>query len=199
MKEFWDSRYAEKEFVYGKEPNLYFKHQIDKLKAGKILLPAEGEGRNAVYAAKCGWNVDAVDQSETGKEKALNLALVNQVKIQYDVADLQIYSFPENEFDAIALIFAHFPPELRKYIHKKITKSLKTNGVLILEAFSKNQIKHESGGPKNIEMLYSLDEMLADFKGFEILESTEQEVELNEGIYHKGIAEIIRFLAIKQS
>ena len=56
MKEFWDTRYAEIDFAYGKTPNTFFKDSIDKLTPGKLLLPADGEGRNAVYAATKGWD-----------------------------------------------------------------------------------------------------------------------------------------------
>ena len=73
MKEFWDERYAEPDYVYGKAPNKYFKEKLDEIQRGKILFPAEGEGRNAVYAAKKGWRVSAFDISEKGKEKALNM------------------------------------------------------------------------------------------------------------------------------
>ncbi len=87
MKEFWNDRYSSEEFIYGKEPNKFFKSEIDKLLPGKLLLPCEGEGRNAVYAAKLNWTVDAFDQSEKGKEKCEALADENNVSINYTVAD----------------------------------------------------------------------------------------------------------------
>lgn len=60
MEAFWNNRYKEKEFAYGIAPNQFFKESINKLKIkGTILLPAEGEGRNAVYAAKKGLKVTA--------------------------------------------------------------------------------------------------------------------------------------------
>ena len=79
MKNFWDERYSNKEFVYGTLPNQFFKDQLDKLKPGKILMVGEGEGRNAVYAAKLGWQVDAIDSSNVAKEKAAKLAELNKV------------------------------------------------------------------------------------------------------------------------
>lgn len=77
----WDKRYSSEEFAYGEEPNKYLKQQLDKLKVGTILFPAEGEGRNAVYAALLGWNVFAFDISKEGKKKALQLAKSNNVMI----------------------------------------------------------------------------------------------------------------------
>ena len=66
---FWDERYSSEEYVYGTEPNQFFKEQIDKITVpGKLLLPGEGEGRNAIYAARSGWQVDVFDQSRTAKE-----------------------------------------------------------------------------------------------------------------------------------
>ncbi len=105
---FWNKRYAEPDYAYGKEPNEHFKHVIDGLKPGKILLPGEGEGRNAVYAAIKGWKITAIDLSNEGRNKALKLAAENNVDIEYTVSTFDEYNFTENEYDAIALIFVHF-------------------------------------------------------------------------------------------
>ena len=93
MKEFWNERYAEKEYVYGKAPNKYFKEKIDEIKPGKILFPAEGEGRNAIYAASKDWEVSAFDISEKGKEKALKLSEEEGVHIDYKVGKLHAFLF----------------------------------------------------------------------------------------------------------
>ena len=74
MKNFWDERYKAKAYVYGKEPNQYFAEKLRELEPGKILLPAEGEGRNAVFAARQGWEVSAFDSSSEGRKKAFLLA-----------------------------------------------------------------------------------------------------------------------------
>ncbi|MDF1547093.1 MAG: class I SAM-dependent methyltransferase [Bacteroidales bacterium] len=198
MKEFWDSRYAEKEFAYGELPNSYFKQELEKLTPGKLLLPAEGEGRNAVFAAKLGWDVQAVDLSEKGKEKTLRLAAKNNVSIKYHVSNLLDYQYIKNGYDAVVLIFAHFPSEMRNIIHKKLIYSLKSGGIILMEVFSKKQITRESGGPKSIELLYDINELLLDFEDFEILEATETQTELDEGTFHRGIAEVIRIKAQKK-
>lgn len=70
MKEFWNGKYSSKEYIYGTEPNEYFKSALEKYRPGTILLPGDGEGRNAVYAAKKGWQVTAFDFSNAAKEKA---------------------------------------------------------------------------------------------------------------------------------
>ena len=95
---FWDERYSSEEYVYGVEPNQFFKQVLDKIPVpGKLLLPGEGEGRNAVYAAKCGWLVDAYDQSINAQKKALKLAEINDVIINYSVVDLAKFN-PQKKY-----------------------------------------------------------------------------------------------------
>jgi SAM-dependent methyltransferase len=197
MSDFWDKRYSEPSLAYGKEPNVYFKQKIDLLQAGKLLLPGEGEGRNALYAAINGWKVIAIDSSFKAKEKALALANKKKIKIEYIVSQIEEYDFHKEKFDAAALIFVHFPPEKRKKIHEAIINSLKPGGLLIIEAFSKKQIVRNSGGPRSIEMLYDLDDLLIDFKEMNIEESYETQIDLHEGKYHRGIADVIRIFAKK--
>ena len=114
----WNERYRAKEYAYGTEPNEYLKEQLGKLAPGMILFGAEGEGRNAVYAAKTGWDVSAFDVSIEGKNKALRLAEKNKVSIDYKVGLLPDLNYKNEQFDVIALIFAHFPPEIKSEYHK---------------------------------------------------------------------------------
>lgn len=197
MKKFWDLRYSQTEYAYGKEPNRYFEYVLSNLKPGKILLPAEGEGRNAVFAAENGWNVTAVDFSAKAIDKALKYATERNVKIDYLISDVEKYNFPENEYDAAALIYAHFPPQCRTNIHKSVIKSIKPGGTLIVEAFSKIQINNNTGGPREVNLLYDLEEILDDLKGMVIGVAAETGIELSEGKYHKGRADVIRILAKK--
>jgi hypothetical protein len=197
MKEFWDTRYSEPGFVYGKEPNKYFKYALSKMTAGKLLLPAEGEGRNAVFAAGNGWTVTAVDFSAQGRDKALKFAEERKITIEYVLSPLEKYVFPENEFDSVALIYAHFPPPLRTQIHNSVAKSLKPGWMLILEAFSKEQINNNTGGPRESSLLYTIKDILSDFSDLTVIESDEIEMELEEGQYHRGKSNIIRLLAKK--
>src|SRR5579863_666860 len=109
----WDDRYRNEEFAYGEQPNNFLKQQLEKLPVGKILFPAEGEGRNAIFAARLGWTVSAFDISVEGKNKALRLAETNQVTIDYQVAELESLNYQPEQFDAIALIYAHFPAGIK--------------------------------------------------------------------------------------
>ena len=203
MKDFWNNRYKEKTFAYGKNPNVFFKESIEELNvSGKILLPAEGEGRNAVYAAKKGLDVLAFDISEEGKNKALELAHLENVKIDYLVGELNQLNLKKNSFDALALIYAHFTENQKKELHQGLSELVKPNGYIILEGFSVNNLAYREknpnvGGPANVNMLYSVEEIKNTFKNFEIIELQQTEVELKEGQFHNGLACVIRFIGKK--
>lgn len=92
----WNDRFSQKEYAYGEQPNNYLKEQLEKLTAGTILFPAEGEGRNAVFAAKCGWTVSAFDISSEGRKKAIRLAELNNVTIDYQVGELSQLNYSNN-------------------------------------------------------------------------------------------------------
>lgn len=199
----WDDRYSKAEFAYGEQPNNYLKEQLEKLDTGTILFPAEGEGRNAVFAAKLGWTVSAFDISAEGKNKAFKLAEANKVTIDYQVGELQSLNYSPGQFDAIALIYAHFPADIKSLYHKTLDTYLRKNGAIIFEAFSKSHIdylaKNEKvGGPKDIAMLFSIDELKSDFANYEIIELIEKEIELSEGLFHNGRGSVIRFFGRKK-
>ena len=205
MENLWNTRFGQKEYAYGTLPNAFFKSAIDTYNVkGKLLLPAEGEGRNAVYAAKKGLDVYAFDTSIEGKKKAMKLAKENNVTINYEVGDFYSLDLLKEKFDAVALIFAHFTTDIVSDYHKKITELLKPNGLVILEGFSKNHVEFQknnpkAGGPKNLEMLFSKETMMRDFPDFEIIKLEEVEVELDEGIFHHGKAKVIRFIGRKKN
>ncbi|MCX2743720.1 class I SAM-dependent methyltransferase [Mangrovivirga sp. M17] len=203
MKQMWDERYSGEEYAYGTSPNIFFKEAIDKYNInGNILMPAEGEGRNAVYAAKKGLNVTAFDISTEGRKKALKLARKENVEIDYHVGDFMKMDISNKKYDVAALIFAHFPPELLSKYHKKIANLIKPGGFVILEGFSKNhyelrQADPKAGGPPDIDMLFSIESIKEDFSNFKILQLKESETHLSEGKYHNGLSRIIRLIGKK--
>jgi len=203
-KNMWDDRYKQPVYAYGKEPNLFFGEWLEKLKPGKILMPADGEGRNGVFAAKLRWKVTSFDLSEEAKAKALQLAKENNVVVDYVVGDLEQLKFEENSFDVIGLVYAHFGANKKSSIHQKLSSYLKPGGLIIFEAFSKshlqlNAVNPKVGGPKDIDMLFSTTEIAADFKNYETLQLEEKEIVLDEGKYHIGKGSVIRFVGRKSS
>lgn len=202
MKQMWDDRYSAIEYAYGKTPNAFFKAQIDKLKPGKILLPAEGEGRNAVYAATQGWDVYAIDQSIEGQKKAIQLAEEYGVKINYELCDILDLDDKLGDFDLIALTYVHLPSELRKRLHTQLIQFLKPTGQIILEGFSINNLKHErkgeaTNGPRNSDFLFSLQDIAQDFNTLLPVILLEEKIMTNEGKFHQGRADVVRFLGKK--
>ncbi|MCV9386585.1 class I SAM-dependent methyltransferase [Reichenbachiella ulvae] len=205
MKDFWDARYREEEYAFGVEPNVFFREILeDHRPAGSILLPAEGEGRNAVYAAKFGLEVYAFDQSMEGKKKAIRFAEKENVKMDYQVGEFTELPFFNQRFDVAALIYAHFEPGLVSSYHKRMAELLKPNGLLVLEGFSTNHLRKQKenpnvGGPKKESMLFSLKQMKADFSILEPILLEEKMVHLNEGRFHQGEGMVIRFVGRKTS
>jgi SAM-dependent methyltransferase len=199
MKNFWNDLYSEKGYAYGEAPNVFFAEQLTSLKAGNIILPAEGEGRNAVFAASLGWKVNAFDTSDAARSKAILLAEKKGVTINYTVDDAVSILYPDNSADVVAFIFAHFPHSVRKQIHQKAIHWLKPGGKIILEAFNPKQLNNHSGGPKELSMLYTEDMIRNDFGGLEIELLQSVRTKLNEGKYHEGIADVIQFIGTKKT
>lgn len=199
MKNFWDERYSTKEYIYGTTPNKFFKEQIDKQKPGKLLLIGEGEGRNAVYAAKLGWRVDAVDASAAAKEKAVKLAKINDVEISYHVSDIHSFDIPANSYDAIGVIFLHINETESEIqiLYEKLYHALKENGKIILELFSKNQLGKSSGGPQELSLLCSVALIQKYFPKLKHEILREENIILSEGKFHQGEASVIRFVGAK--
>lgn len=203
MKEFWDERYSSEEYVYGELPNEYFHSRFTQFDPGEILFAAEGEGRNAVFAAKCDWKVSAFDISKEAKKKAEKLAKRHEVELDYRVGELPDLKFEENDFDAIAMVYAHFPLKLRKQYHQLLLSYLRRDGLVIFEGFSKKHRVYQEknpnvGGPKDENLLYSIEEIKEDFGSLNFIELYETEVDLKEGKFHDGLGAVIRFVAQKK-
>jgi len=199
MTDFWNERYAQEEYAYGLQPNVFFKDAIGEIPKGKLLFPAEGEGRNAVFAAQLGYEVYAFDTSKEGKIKADKLAQKYGVTLNYSVGDLEILNYPENYFDAVILIYAHVPAKIRTAFCEQLLRLLKPNGQIIFEGFSQEQLNYTSGGPKNSEMLFSEAQLKNDFPNVSFDFLTTEVISLDEGKYHQGLGSVVRFRAKKLS
>ena len=148
MKAMWNERYQQDIYQYGINPNDFMAEQIPQLPIGRILFPGAGEGRDAVFAAKLGWEVHAFDLSEQGQAKALKLASQEKTRIHFKVADATLVKFPLASFDVIALTYFHLPVEIRLAFYASCISWLKPGGKILLEGFSKKQLGLSSGGPK---------------------------------------------------
>jgi len=196
MQEFWDQRYDTAEFVYGKHPNAFFREFVDDQQPGTLLLPAEGEGRNAVYAALKGWDVYAFDFSPKAREKAMELCEEYGVQVDYQLSSIEDYT-ADRKFDAIALIFLHLPPSTRQMMHRKLIQMIRPGGYFLIEAFSKKQVHYNTGGPQNIDLLYQGQDLIDDIGQLELVHFKEKIRNLDQGYYHHGKAEVIQLIARK--
>lgn len=190
----WDKEYATTEYVYGKLPNDFLKSHYQEIPPGKVLMLAEGEGRNAVFLAKLGYQVTAVDISPVGLKKAEALAHENGVVIETICADLSTFDLGESQWDGIVSIYCHLPTEVRQPLYLRIEKALKPNGVFFLEGYRPKQLDYKTGGPPVASMMTSKETIIEEFPnlGFSHLEELDREV--NEGINHQGIGAVTQVI-----
>jgi SAM-dependent methyltransferase len=198
MESFWNARYADPIYAYGTKPNEYLREKLPISPLGTLLAAAEGEGRNAVYAASLGYDVRAFDMSREGQRKALALAEAQGVSIQYAVNAADDFRVEKGTVAVLTLIYAHFPAESKSRLNQQLAQAVRPGGYVIFEAFGKAQLAYESGGPKDPAMLYSLAEVRADFPDFDELEGYETITHLDEGPYHQGLGAVVRFFGRKR-
>lgn len=194
----WNQRYADDDYVYGTEPNSFLAEHADIL-IDPVLSLAEGEGRNAVFLASLGLSVHGVDGSEVGLAKAQTLADSKGVEIQTEVADLGLFEPPANRYGSVISISAHLPSAIRNRLYPLVEQCLKPNGIILLEAYSENQITRHTGGPKDLDMLMTCAKVEQEFPNSEPILLRELEREVCEGKYHTGIASVVQFIARKKT
>ncbi len=192
----WDNRYDEDRFFYGEEPNYFVAQELKKIPTGRGLFLAEGEGRNAVFAAGLGHEVVAVDSSVVGRRKALELAAHAGVTLEYRCEDLLDGHWAREEWDFVVLCFAHLPPEAMAAVHGRVASCLNPGGSLILLSFSKHQFGRHSGGPPRLEWLHEAESLRKQFPGVAWSHLQEKEVDLRESVGHFGMAWVIEGLGV---
>lgn len=197
-KDFWDQRYAEEGYAYGTEVNEFLKSQAHLLKPGaRVLAVGDGEGRNGVWLAEQGMQVVSVDYSQAGLAKAREMAAARDVPLETLCVDLFHWDWPVQAFDLIVVVFVHFPPQHRLAMHQAMYTALQPGGLIIMEAFTKDQLAYSSGGPPVAEMLYTPQMMREDFAQGEIVLLDERITSLVEGKYHSGDGAVLRLIVRK--
>src|SRR5215207_9289958 len=186
----WDQRFAKSDYWFGTEPNAFLKSQAHLLKPGlKALTLADGEGRNGVWLAEQGLDVLAVDFSPTALEKSRKLAAERGVTLRTEQADLAVWDWPLEAFDVVAGIFFQFAtPEQRRVFFNGIKRALKPGGLLLMQNYRAEQLKYRTGGPSDIERLYTRALLQEAFGNFSALEITEYDGMINEGAGHAGMS-----------
>lgn len=191
-KSIWDAEFSNDEYIYGKKPNDFLKEHYLSIPKGKVLMLAEGEGRNAVFLAAKGYDVTAVDISEVALKKAEKLAMDKGVSIELICSDLETFDLGKKRWDGVVSIFCHLMPKIRANLYERIEKSLTDKGIFFLEAYTPDQLKFKTGGPPIAEMMISKKNLLKELPllSFSCLKELERDV--IEGINHHGPASVIQ-------
>ncbi len=197
-KEFWNERYASAEYLYGIDPNSFLVEYSGLLR-GPVLSLSEGEGRNAVFLALRGLKVRGVDLSETALTKAHALAKLKGVEIQTEVADLSNFEPKKNFYGSVISISAHLPSAIRNNLYPLVEQCLKPDGIVLLEAYSENQFSRKTGGPKDLDMLMTVNKLQHEFPNLEPILIRELERDVSEGEGHAGLASVVQFIARKKA
>jgi SAM-dependent methyltransferase len=195
----WESRYAKPEYEFGREPNEFLARCKPLLPAsGKALAVADGEGRNGVWLARQGLDVLSIDFSPAALAKARRLAAENKVTVTFEEADVHAWPYPEDAFDVVADIFTQFstPAEReRKWAGQR--RALKRGGLLIVRGYAPKQLDYGTGGPKQIERLYTRKMLERAFGDMDDVRIVEEELEMREGGAHSGMSAAIGLTARK--
>jgi cyclopropane fatty-acyl-phospholipid synthase-like methyltransferase len=195
----WNARFSAPDYIFGTAPNAFLASNASRLKRGqRALCVADGEGRNSVWLAEQGLEVTAFDFSPVGVDKARKLAASRGVKVRYELASVYDWSWQAARFDVVAAIFVQFAdPPMRAFMFERMARALKAGGLLLIEGYTPKQLQYGTGGPKQVDQLYTESLLRESFAGFEVLNLREYEAELDEGSRHRGMSAVIDFVARK--
>jgi SAM-dependent methyltransferase len=195
----WESRFAVPEYAFGKDPNYFLASCKAMLpRSGRALAIADGEGRNGVWLAEQGLDVLSIDFSPSGQRKARALAAEHHVNVTFEQADVHTWSYPESTYDVVVEIFTQFSsPSERAMKWAGMRRTLKPGGLLIVQGYTPKQLSYGTGGPKQLENLYTRAMLESAFRDFLDVKIVEEEREIHEGTSHGGMSAVISLTARK--
>jgi SAM-dependent methyltransferase len=193
----WNTRFAGHDFLFGTEPNQWLRDHAAVLPSGgRVLCVADGEGRNSFFLARIGFAVDAFDISNVAIAKAQRLAAASSVTVTYQLADCDSFPWKTGAYDGVAAIFVQFAdPVMRSRMFARIIDSLKPGGILILQGYTPKQLEYKTGGPSNVDNLYTEAMLRGAFAQLTVLELRAYENEITEGTGHRGRSALIGMVA----
>lgn len=193
----WNRRFAGAAHLFGTEPNVYLRERAARLAPGaRVLCVADGEGRNSVWLARQGMQVDAFDIAAAGVEKARRFAAAAGVSVNYEVADCDTWRWPHGAYDAVVAIFVQFAdPALRERLFARMIDALAPGGLLVLQGYTPRQLEYKTGGPPHLSHLYTAEMLRAAFAPLEIVELVEYEADIAEGSGHAGRSALVGMIA----
>ncbi len=195
----WNQRYAGEDYLFGREPNAYLRAQARLLPpGGRALCVADGEGRNSVWLARQGLQVEAFDIAEVAVAKARKLAADAGVAVAFQVAGCDDWPWAAEAYDAVVAVFVQFAdPTMRERLFANMARALKPGGVLIVQGYTPKQLDYKTGGPSVLSHLYTTDLLRDAFNSLQTIELVDYEAELTEGMRHAGRSALIGFVARK--
>lgn len=196
----WNQRYAGDGYFFGREPNDYLRAQAASLRpGGRVLCVADGEGRNSVWLARQGFEVQAFDVADVAVAKARRLAAEAGVGVEHHVAGFDEWPWQPAAFDAVVAIFIQFAdPAMRARQFAQMQAALKPGGVLVLQGYTPRQLELKTGGPGVLSHLYTAALLREAFAAMEIVELVEYEAVLDEGTRHRGLSALAGLVARKR-
>jgi len=181
----WDDRYREREWLRTVDANRFVVQEVTGLTPGRALDLAAGEGRNAVWLAKQGWAVTAVDFSAVALERASERATHEGVAIETVEADLRMYTPEAGSYDLVLLAYLHLPAPLLNALLGRAMEALADGGTIVIVGHDVTNIEHGYGGPQSSEVLYTPESLVADLDGLEVVkaEKVDRPYESEEGTF----------------
>ncbi len=165
----WDERYSRQDYLWDVAPNRFVEAHVADLTPGTAIDLAAGEGRNAVWLARRGWHVIAVDFSQVGLEKARRLAQEHGVddRVRTMLADALTYAPPE-PVDLVVVAYLQLPPEQQRTVLEHAATWLRPGGTLLVVAHDRSNLEHGHGGPSDPDHCYEVDATVAALGGLEV-------------------------------
>lgn len=152
--EFWDQRYEATPQVWSREPNALFAALTADLPPGHALDVAAGEGRTALWLARNGWTVDAVDFSAVGLRKGRELAAVEGLTITWTMADVTSTDFGADRYDLAAVLFLQVPEAVLGSVLARVGVAVRPGGRVIGIGHDLANLGRNVGGPGNAAVLW---------------------------------------------
>ena len=182
-REDWNARYAQKELLWTAEPNRLFAAEVASLEPGRALDVACGEGRNAVWLAERGWRVTGVDFADVALEKAAELAAAHGVEVEWLLGDVLELSPEPRSFDLVVMLYLQLPAEELEVALRRAAEAVAPGGMLIVLGHDATNLTDGYGGPKDVSVLFTPEQVVAALAGLEIerAEKVSRTVAMNGG------------------
>lgn len=176
----WDARYAADPALWGEQPNQFVRARVADADPGRAVDLGCGNGRNAVWLARRGWHVEAVDISAVGIEQARQRSERAGVHVAWEVGDALTWR-PAEPLDLALVVYLHMEmPELIGVLARAATW-LAPGGRLLYVGHSRTNIDRGVGGPSNPDVLAEIADLAAAAQGLRVLALQHQLRETDAG------------------